>query len=212
MKKSIFSIIAASVALVGIANAGSVVFSNFNGTFTQIQADGVALPAGTGFVAVGTTALTPGDLAANVNGAGELTAVGLATLAADFTVFGASATFGFNGLDGYFEGNAQGNAGLSPFNGTPIILVAGNGTGIADSTSLLIIAGADAFGADNPVFSSNVGPEAGSVLFGALGGTNSLNAASPALQMGNVAGIIPEPGVSILALLSAGIIFLRRRR
>ena len=208
MKKSILSLVA-TIALAGIANAGSVVFDNFSGTFSQIQANGVAIPAGTGFVAVGTTALTPAALAAETNAAGELSVAGLNALAADFQVFGVSVQFGFSGQAGYFQGNAQGDGGSAVFDGNPIILVAGNGTGIADSTSLLIIAGADSFAADAPVFSSNVGPDAGQLIFGAAGGTNSLAANFGAIQMGNV---VPEPGVSILALFSAGIIFLRRRR
>ena len=207
MKKSILSFVA-TIALAGIANAGSVVFDNFSGTFTQVQAKGVSIAAGTGFVAVGTTALTPADLANEINASGELSLVGRAALAADFQVFGASVTFGFGGFDGYFQGNAQGDGGAAAFVGNDIILVAGNGAGIADSTSLLIMSGGS-FAADAPVFSSNIGPDAGTLVFGAAGGTNTLDAGFPALQMGNV---VPEPGVSILALLSAGIIFLRRRR
>ncbi len=215
MKKSFFSIIAASVALVGIANAGSVVYSNFGDTFAQVQANGEAIAAGTGFIAVGTTALTPGDIANVIDGNGDLTQGGLAALVAGFDVFG-STTFGtaaVNGLAGYFSGNAVGDGGAAPFAGGPVILVAGNGSEIADSTSLLIIAGTGVFAEDNPTFSATVTPESpNTILFGALGGDNSVNANFGALQMGNVADIIPEPGVSILALLSAGIIFLRRRR
>ena len=207
MKKSILSIVA-TLALAGIANAGSVVFDNFSGTFSQIQANGVAIASGTGFVAVGTTALTPADLASEINANGELSVVGRAALAADFQVFGNSVQFGFSGQAGYFQGNAQGDGGAAAFDGNDIILVAGNGTGIADSTSLLIMSGG-VFAADAPVFSSNIGPDAGTLVFGAAGGTNSLAENFAAIQMGNV---VPEPGVSILALLSAGIIFLRRRR
>ena len=207
MKKSLLSIVA-TIALAGMANAGSVVFDNFSGTFSQIQANGVAIPAGTGFVAVGTTALTVNDLAAELV-FGELSIAGRDALAASFVQFGAGVQFGFSGNAGYFQGNAQGDGGAAAFAGKPVILVAGNGTGIADSSSLLIITGTDNFAADGPVFSTNVGPDAGQVIFGAAGGTNSIAEAFGAVQMGNV---VPEPGVSILALLSAGIIFLRRRR
>ena len=207
MKKSILSFVA-TIALAGMANAGSVVFDNFSGTFSQIQADNVAIASGTGFVAVGTTSLTPADLAGEINASGELSLAGRAALAADFQVFGNSVQFGFSGQAGYFQGNAQGDGGAAPFVGNDIILVAGNGASILESGRLLIMSGAT-FAADAPVFSSNIGPDAGAFVFGATGGTNSLAENFGAIQMGNV---VPEPGVSILALLSAGIIFLRRRR
>ena len=63
MKKLLLAITALTLALAATARSGSVVFDNFSGTFTQIQADGVAIAAGTGFVAVGTTSLTPAELA-----------------------------------------------------------------------------------------------------------------------------------------------------
>jgi hypothetical protein len=215
MKKSILSLVT-TVALAGIAHAGSVTFTNWGGTSTQIQANGVAIADGSGFIAVGTTALSPADLAADVaaNGGVDLSTAGRAALAASFTQFGDSITFGFSGFAGYFEGLANGDGGSAALAGNPIILVAGTGTSIADSDSLLIIAGDGNFAADNPVFAAAVGTDApgSQVVFGAAGGTNSINAALPALQMGNVADVIPEPGVSILALFSAGLLVLRRRR
>ena len=211
MKKSILSLVI-TVALAGIANAGSVVFSNFGGTFTQVQADGVAIPAGSGFIAVGTTADTAGDLqllqADLVANNGSMSIAARDLLASKFIQFGDAVQFGFNGFEGYFEGNAQGDGGAADFNGRDIIMVAGNGANLGDSTDLLIIQGGT-FGPDAPVFSDNVGLS-DTVLFGAAGGSGNV-AGNPvgAFQMGNV---IPEPGVSILALFSAGLLVLRRRR
>ena len=208
MKKSFIAITAFTMAFAATARSGSVVFDNFSGTFNQIQANGVAIPAGTGFVAVGTSALTPADLANEINASGELSLAGRAALAADFVQFGDSITFGFGGFDGYFQGNAQGDGGAADFAGKPVLLVAGNGTGIADSSSLLIMAGPDTFAADAPVFSTNVGPDSGQLIYGAAGGTNSLDAGFGAIQM----GAIPEPGIAILTLFSAGLLLLRRSR
>ena len=218
MKKSILSLFTIA-ALAGISHAGSVTFTNWGDSFTQIQANGVPIADGTGFVAIGTTALTPALLAADVaaNGGINLSTAGRATLAASFTQFGASINFGGAVVlnnDGYFEGEAVGDGGNAPFAGTPVLLVAGNGTSISDSTSLLIMAAPGSFADDNPVFSAAVGPDvAGSqVIFGGAGGTNTVSANFGAIQMGNVADVIPEPGVSILALFSAGLLVLRRRR
>ncbi len=213
MKKSILSLVT-TVALAGIAHAGSVTFTNWGVSFSQIQANGTPVAAGTGFIAVGTTALTPTDLANDIaaNDGVNLSTGGRALLAASFTQFGDSVTFGFNNFAGYFEGLATGDGGAAAFSGQPVLLIAGTGTSIADSDSLLIIAGADNFAADNPVFSTAVGPDAGQLVFGAAGGTNSVNATLGSIQMGNVADVIPEPGVSILALFSAGLLILRRRR
>ncbi len=211
MKKSILSLVI-TVALAGIANAGSVVFSNFGAPFTQVQADGVAIPAGSGFVAVGTTADTAGDLqllqADLVANNGSMSIAARDLLASKFIQFGDAVQFGFGGNAGFFQGNAQDDGGAADFNGRDIIMVAGNGATLADSTGLLIVQGGT-FGPDAPVFSSNVGPDNGTVLFGAAGGVNTFGATFPAMQMGNV---IPEPGVSILALFSAGLLVLRRRR
>ncbi len=216
MKKSILSIVA-TFALAGMANAGNVIFSNFSGSFSQVQAEGVAIPAGSGFVAVGTTSIdaatAEAQLVADVTGnGGQLSTDGLAFLDSIFVQFGNGVTFGFEGNDGYFEGLATGDGGAAAFLNNPVYMIAGNGADVASSTSLLIIKGDDNFSVDNPLFSSNVNPDSGTILFGAAGGTNSLSEALGAVQMGNVGDIIPEPGVSILALLSAGIIFLRRRR
>lgn len=213
MKKSIFSITAISIALAALANAGTVNFTNTSGAsgLLQIQVNGVPIPAGSGFVAVGTTPLTPADLAGEVNASGHLSVVGRDTLAASFTVFGNAGTFGVNGLDGYFSGSSQVNGAAYDNNwvGQQLVLVIGNGTGIADSGHLAIIDGGD-FGADNPLFSTNIGTGGtGTLLFGTASGTSSLGAQFGAVQLGEV---VPEPGVAILALLSAGIIFLRRRR
>lgn len=211
MKKSILSLVI-TVALAGIANAGSVVFSNFGAPFTQVQADGVAIPAGSGFIAVGTTADTAGDLqllqADLVANGGSMSIAARDLLASKFIQFGGAVQFGFNGFDGFFQGNAQADGGAADFNGRDIIMVAGNGATLTDSTDLLIVQGGT-FGPDAPVFSANVGLS-DTVLFGAAGGSGDV-AGTPvgAFQMGNV---IPEPGVSILALFSAGLLVLRRRR
>ena len=79
--KTFFTATIASVALAGIAAAGTVNFSNFGSTW-EIQASGT--PINGGFVSVGTTGVSDFSDAAAAQTA----------LAADFTAFGASTDFG----------------------------------------------------------------------------------------------------------------------
>ena len=231
MKKSILSIVASFFAIAGLASAGTVNFSNATGAsgLIQLQVDGVAIAAGTGFVAVGTTSLTLANLANEVTGdptnGGTLSTAAQAALASDpslgfggFELFGAQITMGVNGLPGYFSGSSQlaGAAYANNWVGDTIVLIAGNGNSIATSTHLAIIDGGT-FLADAPLAVASVGTGgAGTLAFGTVSGSaNGVPAGFPgqdAIQLGAIADVIPEPGVSILALLSAGIIFLRRRR
>ena len=204
MLKTLLRISLASIAMAGVAAAGTVTAVSFAGSFTQTQANGVGVSGG--IVAVGTTALTD----AQISGLTDAS-----VLADSFTQFGDSSTFGnaaVNNLAGYFNMVANGNGGAAAFDGNNIFLIGGNGSTIANSTSLFVVRSDSAFAADNPLFSASISLDEGNILLGGVGGTNDVNAAFPAFQMANVGGVIPEPGVSILALFSAGLLVLRRRR
>jgi len=204
MLKTIFSSILSLLAIAGLASAGVVNSSNATASLLEVQVNGVGVVGG--FLSVGTTAA--GDAALS----DASTAQG--ALLADWNQFGDDTSFGtpgVNGLAGFFSIAADGNGGVAPFNGNTIYLIGGNGSTLANSSSLFIIKGAGTFGPDLPLFSGSVNIGTDEALLGAIGGTNGLNGGD-AFQMANVGGIIPEPGVSILALFSAGLLVLRRRR
>lgn len=199
--KTFFTATIASVALAGIAAAGTVNFSNFGSTW-EIQASGT--PINGGFVSVGTTGVSDFSDAAAAQTA----------LAADFTAFGASTDFGgaaaFN-IDGFFSGVAQGDGGAAAFDGKNIIIVGGDGADIATSSHLFVIDTGAPFAADAPLFAASVDINSGAKL-GAAGGTAVAAGVAGAFQAAAVGVVIPEPGVSVLALFAAGFLALRRRR
>ena len=204
MLKTLLRISLASIAMAGVAAAGTVTAVSFGGSFIQAQAGGT--PVSGGFVAVGTSSLTDAEITGLTDAS---------TLAASFTQFGDSSTFGnaaVNNLAGYFSLAPSGNGGSADFNGNSIFLIGGNGSTIANSSSLFVIRSDTNFAADAPLFSASISLDDGNVLLGAIGGTNTVSPAFDAFQMADVGGIIPEPGVSILALFSAGLLVLRRRR
>jgi hypothetical protein len=205
MLKSLFNISLASIALAGVATAGTVTAVNFADTFTQVQANGV--PVSGGFLAVGTSSLTDAQIGDLFGGTSA------SDLENSFTQFGASSSFGgapVNSLAGYFSMTPNGEGGAAAFSGNEIFLIGGNASTIALSTALFVLRSDDVFGADAPLFSATITLNNSNVLLGAPGGTNTLDAGFPAFQM--AAGIVPEPGVSILALFSVGLLVLRRRR
>ena len=200
--KTFFTATIASVLFAGIAAAGTVNFSNFGSTW-EIQASGT--PISGGFVAVGTgSGVDFSDPAAAQT-----------ALAANFTQFGASTDFGGAaafGLSGFFSGVAQGDGGSAEFSGKPIWLIGGDGTGIADSAHLFVIDTGATFEADAPLFSASVDANSGTPALGAAGGTPVAAGVAGAFQAVPVGVVIPEPGVSVLALFAAGFLALRRRR
>ena len=140
--KTFFTATIASVALAGIAAAGTVNFSNFGSTW-EVQASGT--PINGGFVSVGTTGVSDFSDAAAAQTA----------LAADFTAFGASTDFGgaaaFN-IDGFFSGVGSGDGGAAAFDGKNIMLIGGDGADIASSSHLFVIDTGAPFAADAPLF------------------------------------------------------------
>ena len=182
--------------------AGTVNFSNFTSLW-EIQASGT--PISGGFVAVGT-----GSDIDFCNG--DLAQIGLSEKFIQFgapTDFGGAAAFG---LSGFFSGVAQGDGGSAEFSGKPIWLVGGDGTGIADSAHLFVIDTGATFEADAPLFSASVDANSGTPALGAAGGTPVAAGVAGAFQAVPVGVVIPEPGVSVLALFAAGFLALRRRR
>ena len=200
--KTFFTAIIASVLFAGIAAAGTVNFSNFGSTW-EIQASGT--PISGGFVAVGTGSGVDFSDAAAAQTA----------LVSNFVQFGESTDFGgaaaFN-LNGFFSGVASGDGGSAAFSGKPIWLVGGDGTGIADSAHLFVIDTGATFEADAPLFAASVDANSGTPALGAAGGTAVAAGVAGAFQAAPVGVVIPEPGVSVLALFAAGFLALRRRR
>ena len=200
--KTFFTATIASVLFAGIAAAGTVNFSNFGSTW-EIQANGT--PISGGFVAVGTGSGVDFSDAAAAQTA----------LASNFVQFGDSTDFGgaaaFN-LNGFFSGVASGDGGSAAFSGKPIWLVGGDGTGIADSAHLFVIDTGATFEADAPLFAATVDANSGTPALGAAGGTAVAANVAGAFQAAPTGVVIPEPGVSVLALFAAGFLALRRRR
>ena len=200
MLKTLLRISLASIAIAGVATAGTVTSVNFAGSFDQVQVNGT--PVSGGFIAVGTSSLT--DLQIQT-----LTDPGV--LAASFTQFGEASTFGtaaVNNFGGYFSFAPNDDGGSAAFAGNQIYLIGGNGSSIASSSHLFVARSDAVFGADAPLFSAAINLD-DNILLGVSGGTNTIQPTFGAFQM---VGAIPEPGVSILALFSAGLLVLRRRR
>ena len=202
--KTFFTATIASVVLAGIAAAGTVNFSNFTSLW-EVQSGGT--PVGGGFVTVGTGSdidFSDADLAQ-------------AGLTSNFVQFGAGTTFGDPvaafGFDGFFSGAATADGGSADFNGKPIWLVAGTGADAASSNALLVIDTGKTFGPDAPLFAESVDLNTGTLVLGTIAGVAENPNAMGAIQMAPVGGVvIPEPGVSVLALFAAGFLALRRRR
>ncbi|MFP6874449.1 MAG: PEP-CTERM sorting domain-containing protein [Verrucomicrobiales bacterium] len=202
MLKSLLTITLASLALAGVTVAGTIASDNLAGNFWEVQIDGAAVSGG--FLGFGTTAMTDAQIRTST----------AAEIEAAFTQFGGSGAFGnaaASNLGGFFSVEATGDGGAASFVDNNIFLIGGNGSSIGSSSHLFVIRSAITFAADEPLFAAQLNIESDTVILGlaqATGGT--VIAGGPTFQM--AAGIIPEPGVSILALFSAGLLVLRRRR
>jgi hypothetical protein len=204
MLKTVFITTLSFLAVAGLATAGTVNAGNANAALLQVQAGGVAVNGG--FIAVGTT----GAAEASLSDAG----LAKDALLADFTQFGPSTEFATPGVGnnaGFFSLAANGAGGDAPFNGNNVFLIGGDGASLADSNWLFIVRSDTNFGPDLPLFAASVNLGTDTALLGGISGANTINGGD-AFQMAAVGGIVPEPGVSILALFSAGLLVLRRRR
>ena len=77
---------------------------------------------------------------------------------------------------------------------------------------LFVIDTGATFEADAPLFAASVDVNSGTPALGAAGGTAVNAGVAGAFQAVPVGVVIPEPGVSVLALFAAGFLALRRRR
>jgi hypothetical protein len=185
---------------------GQVNVNNINTFLPIADLAGVAIPAGTGFMAVGSIALPDGDVS-------QTNAGSLATLANSFTQFGASLPLGVNGIEGLFAANI--GAPLDdddPLLGEHIYLVAGDGGDIATSDSLFVFKSDLLFGAGRPGFEATIALsgaiDAGKILLGTPGTVfaNRLGGFRPGIIAAAVN--VPEPStiaVAGLALLLSSI-------
>ncbi len=158
-------------------DAGTVSFSNFGSTW-EVQSDGV--PVEGGFVAVGTSS-TLEEFGFSLDNYSLISAI-----ETDFKQFGESTNFGgqpaFN-LDGFFSGVASDDGGEDGFSGKNILIVGGDGSGIADSNYLFLVNTGLLFEGDAPLFAASVDLSSGSLLLGANEGKALANGAAGALQM-----------------------------
>lgn len=215
--RNILSVAASACMFVGVAQGAQVNYNNTAGLYQALDASGVAIPQGTGYVAVGSfSSFTNAQIAA-VGGADQ---TALNNLANDFNQFGASGTASL--ADGFFSNNAQfPTAGDTTFVGRNVYLIFGDGDSIVTSSSLFVADSQLVFLEDNPnspnvdVFldaildGGNNAPVLGSTL--SNGGTNPSNGALVDAGLAARVGI-PEPSAALLTLFGALGLLVRRRR
>lgn len=149
------------------AGGGQIIMNNLSDRFPIADQYGNAIPAGTGFAAVGTIALTDAEV--------SLTSVSsLATLANSFTQFGSAIPMGVNGLEGLFSANIGAPfAAGDPLLGEDIYLVVGDGNDIQGSDSLFVLKSNQQFADASPSFMATIalsdGFDMGEILLGAPG-------------------------------------------
>lgn len=197
-------------------NGATITFgTNLPADFTNIAPvvrDGGALVAdGTGFMAIGASTLTDaqiGDIGTDL--------AALAAFQGDFTQFGSSTTFGgagvFNEPSLASFSTSQGTSAGDAFVGNNIFIIAGNGADLNSSTELFVYRLNETFGADAPLFATDVATfQAGTLAFGSVAPGISLPQAGTrnGYAMGTVA-VVPEPTVALLGAL--GVLGLIRRR
>ncbi len=220
MLKRIF--LAASVVLstASLCSAFQVSIRNNSNAFPFGGPTGQAMPQVGASVALGNFT---SDMAVT-----DAVAAGSATdLNSAFTQFGATQSFGANGLDGVFQSDvgAPINAG-NPLINTNIYLVAYEGASLATATSVIVYKSPAVFQQDPPASSpeiffdrdltnQNNGFSPLTLLAGANGDVtvpnpNGADFVLPGVRAARL--IIPEPtGVALLGL-GVGLLALRRRR
>jgi poly(3-hydroxybutyrate) depolymerase len=187
---------------------GQIVVNNINGFLPIADPTGVAIPAGTGFMAVGSIGLSDAEVA-------QTTGSSLSALAHSFTQFGASLPLGVNGLEGLFAADI--GAPLDdddPLLGQNIYLVVGDGGDIETSDSLFIFKSDLQFASGSPGFHTTIALdraiEAGEILLGTRGTVfaNRLGG----FRAGIIAAAVTIPEPTALALCSVALVILTKRR
>ncbi len=210
---------AATISVSTTGDGGTILANNGRAVFDQ---SGTALPYGGGVISVGYFSTLTSFAASDAS-----------AIAADWNQLGVSGTFGVSlgsyNLDGLFS-VGPGAAIITgstnnDFIGENIQVVIGNGSGIANSTQLLILESSTLFAAD-PGGDFGLDLQTGAGLT-ALFGSNSfdasgiayfqdpgVNGGNPALGASNsyqLSTVIPEPSAALIGGFGA-LLLLRRRR
>ncbi len=174
-----------------------------------VDASSALVPDGGGYVAIGVTTLSNAQIGNIGSDAGAL-----AAFQSDFNQFGASSTFGGDGIFNepslFNFSTSASTAGVNPFSGNPILLVAGNGADLNSSTELFVYELAINYETDAPLFAATVTTnDAGTLVFGGTQDGIALPQAGThdGFRMG---AVVPEPSVALLGAL--GFFGLLRRR
>lgn len=182
------------------SGGAQVIFDNVSRILPVGDPAGVAIPAGSGFVSVGSFDRSDAEIAAT-------NATSLSDLANSFTQFGASLAMGRNNVEGLFAAYLGAPlAADDPLIGQSVYLVVGDGGDIEDSDSLLIFKSDQVFASANPssvlTIALDGALDAGEILLGSRGTVTSN-------RLGARAGIltapvnVPEPASGLLVLFAA---------
>ena len=193
------------------SDGAQLAFNNLNVRLPIGDSGGTAIPAGTGFAAVGTLDLPDAQVATT-------NAATLASLASSFTQFGSALPIGVNGLEGLFSASVGAPlAADDPLVGENIYLLLGDGEDIASSDSLFVFKSDEQFTADSPstLTTISLGDDLafGEILLGSEGEVfgNRLGGLRPGLVAAAV-NVIPEPQSLLILLLGLTAFTTQRSR
>jgi hypothetical protein len=210
MKKTLIFALSVLATAYTVSAATVTVESGFSEALKDSSGNAVTL--GTGFIAAG--------YFNNLSDSDIQNVIFSSTLDDNFVVYGSSGTVGDAGFSGFINFST----GTQPLinNGDPIIgnnvfWVAGNGSSLADSDSVIVFKSNEVFAAETPptgtTFAFNPGDN-GSYLLGSETGTVFIPEASAsvnAIQMASVTAV-PEPSSTARLGLGSVALLLRRRR
>lgn len=195
-KSVIFAAIAALSASLSV-NAATITLTNFDGTNDYgglYLSDQTTKLENVGFAQIGTFSSDPVSI-------GDL---------ASFTQFGTTVSELSVGSNSFIQGDLVGP--LATFDGSPVYVVVGNGTTIANSTEVFVWKSSGAnFGNTEPIGTPNtivLSPDTGTFL---IGTTFSGDSFGQGVQNTFVMQAVPESSAILLCGLG-GLMLLRRRR
>lgn len=204
-----FSKTLTSPAPISPIGGGQVIMGNASPSYPIGDQDGIAIPANTGFAAVGTIDLDDATVAATDAGS-------LAQLASSFDQFGSSLTLGIGNVGGSFSGNI--GAELKDDDsllGKNVYMVVGDGSDIASSDSLFVYKSSEQFTLESPSFMANLTVDsslgAGELLLGRHGDVFIELLGSTRTGIIAAAVNVPEPATAILILLGTAAACHRRQ-
>ncbi len=195
----------------GFASAAQITISNLGGLHPITDSSGELVPIGSGFVQIGTIALSDAEVIASPSDR--------AGLEAAFEVFGSSVAFGAGGSGGFFSASITAPLDTgNPLIGQNIYIVAGDGADIPDSNDIWIFKSTLSFEDDSPdPFSETISLDyaleqsAGTVLVGTPVNT-LVPLAGDSFDGSEMVAFIPEPDVALLSALACILLWCRTGR